>query len=602
MAGRPDFKVTMGLVGASTIATGIDSVINIVGKLTAVIKENAENVQQYSRVIDGHNVSVVAADEATSSLIDTIEIHRQAARAEQAGLELTEQQYRALAVAAGNYAQRTGQDITESFEHLTNAVITASDEGLRLYGIELQGLTSRSARQESTIEQLTERFGEQTVEIQSTYEAIQQLENTWGTAWSEMLLAVERNAGPIRTIITGITGTIQELINAMETQRRAQRRLAQMGNETRMHEIQGEITELGYNPWTGERYHAQGVGEAIGLGLSRTYQGARGLIGELVQGDVRGALQAGFAGEAHASDRVRRLMLEHSQLQARDVQQIRTGQQQPRPPERTVTTPLPPRRPGGGGLSPAEQQRRRDLAKMAAMEEREAERVEAAREKLLRQEEIFNERRQEMHAEQLRMLEERTNAEVEGERRHLEMAERRAQLEEHLMDQAAERMEKEQNLRQDNLDSIAMGYELTASVMGGFVGVATELSRENEKATRVVAIAEGALLVGFNTAKAVTETALAISDQVNRGRHIAAAVAHWSAVAVSAAQLGVTASKSSSGGGGGGHRPEHRGSRSGGSGGGGNTIIMNVNGPVTSRRVHDDLRQMERDSGRRSYP
>ena len=100
MPGKPDFTLTMGLVGASTVVTGLQSLIQITSQVIAKVREVAEAVDEYGDVISGHTVSVEEARQATGTLVDVITMHRQAARLEAAGIQVTSSQYRSLSVAA----------------------------------------------------------------------------------------------------------------------------------------------------------------------------------------------------------------------------------------------------------------------------------------------------------------------------------------------------------------------------------------------------------------------------------------------------------------------------------------------------------------------
>jgi len=182
MPARADFRLIMGLEGGSQILMGLNQLLEVSKKVVDFVKKTAAEVQVYRRAVEGHAVSVRDADGATAGLIDTIELHRQAARLEAAGIQVTAGEFRSLAVAATDYARRTGNDVTQSFERLTTSVIGAESRGLRQYGVTLQRTGGLSQRQAAIIGQFTERFHDQTIEIQDTQEAISALENAWGTA------------------------------------------------------------------------------------------------------------------------------------------------------------------------------------------------------------------------------------------------------------------------------------------------------------------------------------------------------------------------------------------------------------------------------------
>lgn len=329
MAGRPDFSITMGLIGASTIVTGLKSTIDIVTQLIGKIAELAEQADAYGDVVAGHKVSVQAADEATSHLVNTIDLHRQAAAMEAAGLEVTSEQYRAIVVAATRYAQATGGDVTESVGRLTDAVIRGNSRGLRPFGIVMSDTGTIAERQREIVDRLTDSFGSQTAEIGGTQDAIESLQNTWGRAWGEMLLTLEREAGPIRTIINGLRSLLDDFANALETQRRAREHIERMGTQAEQIRIQNELERMGYTR-TGER--------------QRNWLG--NLVGALESAANAGEEQAtGARGENTDAQRARALAQRLADLEAADIAAIRSGEQQP------AGTPVTPtyERPGGDG-------------------------------------------------------------------------------------------------------------------------------------------------------------------------------------------------------------------------------------------------------------
>jgi hypothetical protein len=243
----PDFSIRLGLVGTATVMTGIQSVLNMAGQLVGKIRELAEAADQYGDVVHGHVVSVEQAREATNGLIDSITLHQQAARMEAAGVQLSAEQLRALAVAATNYAQSTGADLNESFTSLTDSVTRCTARGLRPYGIELERGASRGAQQRAVIDQLTRAYGDQTSEVEGTADAITALQNDWSRAWNEMLLSVETNAGPLQSLIRSITSVVNDLGNALEAQRRAQEHMARMGTTAQQLQIQRSLENAGYD-------------------------------------------------------------------------------------------------------------------------------------------------------------------------------------------------------------------------------------------------------------------------------------------------------------------------------------------------------------------
>jgi hypothetical protein len=212
--------LTSAIRTAGAALTGMQAGIAIVLRVVAALEKAGEAAQEYRRVVDGHAVSVAAADQATAGLIDTIELHRQAARLEQAGLRITSDQYRAMSVAATQYARATGTDVTQAHQRLTQAVITGG-RGMREFGVEVEQTGTIQERQQRVVEELTRRHSDQTIEIETTQEAMYALRNAWGTAWAEMQMTVEQSGGFIMRTLQRITGFLNDVSGALETQRRS---------------------------------------------------------------------------------------------------------------------------------------------------------------------------------------------------------------------------------------------------------------------------------------------------------------------------------------------------------------------------------------------
>jgi hypothetical protein len=577
MPGKPDFSITMGLEGVATIATGISSVIQMMGQVLVKVREVADAVDQYGDVLKGHSVSVSEAQGATNDLIDVITMHRQAARLEAAGIELTSNQYRALSVAALEYANRTGTDATEAMERLTSATISASARGLRPFGMALREGGTQAERQQRVLEQLTRTYGQQTYAVNGTADSIDSLANTWQRAWLEMATAMERNAGPISTILQTITRGVSNLANALEAQRRAQDHIARMGTVQRQLEIERELQGLGY-----------------AHGRIQTGPGAAILQGV---GYIR---HGGTTGLRH---HVETLVQELDTLQQIDINRIASGQDQPvAPEERTQIVPDLPDPSGGGGQSQAER-----LREQIAQKERSV--FEALRDSEQRVAELYADQSRGLHELWADLDQQRTEAQAAAAQQRVE-AEVKAQ--EHLEEvrrqyeeQAIERQQREAEERQENLDAIA-DYASTAesiysqmiSAAGGLAVQMASSEEEKKKIQGEVMIAEqvGALLLA--TTMAALE--FARNNYAQGALYTAAAVTAGIGIAQTETEFGVSSKSGATGGSSSAASSRgSAGSARGTSGGSSSrTVYVQIYGPVTSRRVYEEVTALERDSAR----
>lgn len=590
MAGRPDFSITMGLVGASTVLTGIRSTIDIMGMLIRKVSELAEAADAYGDVVAGHRVSVESANEATSHLVDTMELHRQAARLEAAGLQVTSQQFRALTVAATQYAQATGGDVTESVERLTTAVIGANSRGLRPYGIQLRENGTLQDRQRALIDQLTRAHGAETVAIEGTQDAIESLRNSWGEAWGEMLLTLEHSAGPIGEFLRLVSRQVNDIAAALRTQREASEHLRRMGNEERIRQLQRDIENAGYtrygNRAPGVLARAVRVGAGLNLGIPHQEYG---------QSDLdRAMLQASA---------------ELGRLEQQDIDRIRAGVD---PVVRDVAPAYAPPEGGGGGGGAS--QRQRDLAMadttetmframdalyaaQAELEEQRIAKHRSVNEELVRLEEERTQRENEIRA-RAEQPDDWTDRKIAHHQEWLDALDREIEKTRALADAEHERHRAHRDAVKSWVETSASIYTSITSSVGGLL---TSLEQNAEKRKKI----EGGIAVALQVGELLKATTLAAMNYA--GQNYTQAALYTAAAAVAAVGLaktiaefnvqpksGVSGSSSSA-------RLSGGGRADGGMYGGRQpTIAVYFTGPVTSRRARDEVVALER-AGARGY-
>jgi hypothetical protein len=611
MAG-PDFSIRLGLVGHAQVIQGIESAMRMVGQLARKIAELSKEAQAYRRVVESHTVSVREADQATDSLIDTLELHRGAAVLEAAQMRVSERELRAIAVASVDLAQRTGTDATQAYTQLTRALRTAASEGLAPLGVRMEGVTGTQNRQREAIRQLTERYGEQTRAAQDMGDEIYRLQNTWGTAWSEMLLSLERNAGPMRTIIRELTAELQDVATAFEAQRVAQERMSRMGTVSRQMEIERELRGMGIDPRTGDDISGE-QSEYTGVErlLRHQYRRARGAVGAIGRGDVGGYVEETARSTllgllpgrpAAENERIAQLLDQLAALERADVEEIASGEAPViRPPaERPQQPEDAPTRRGGGRGSRAEsewaalERQAREAEEWRAAIEREG---ELATEALDREYEV----QEKAHAELMRVHQENEERLAEA----TEEANRRkvASIEEYR--QRLEKTREDQQETINDLGNIASAMNMLGKTAETVGGIMTAVAGEEGRATEVIKGIKGAFLVAENVVLGATEVAKAVAsaasqDYGNAALHGIAAALHFAAAAKAGVELGTGGGSASAGSGASAaavSRPEQTGpySRERNEQ---RQVVVTFSGPVTTQRTRDDLAAMERESSR----
>jgi len=577
-------------------------------KVVDFVKKTAEEVQRYRRAVEGHTVSVHDADNATAGLIDTIELHRQAARLEAAGIRVTAGEFRSLAVAATDYARRTGDDVTQSFDRLTTSVIGAESRGLRRYGVTLQRTGDLSQRQAAIIGQFTERFHDQTVEIQDTQEAIFALENAWGTAWSEMVLTLERSGGALQHLLADITEGINDVATALETQRRAQEGLAvsalldQQG--LLQHRRQAAISALeaaGISRAEADRYspiQAANIQESARAARQSVSGGTSLGLRVAVEGGVD---MTNAQAQAVANYRLVQEQLVGIEQQLRDAEQHRDEVRAARSARPARPTPAAPT--GGGRHRPPEGLSSEygygyGAALMEAIIADARVAADQAQEDLARD----REKQEADFADyQQRMLDEAE----EAQRARAKAAEESADRQVAAAERVREAVEATQAAYERVTSSIQKVGEITqyaGKISDTVSGIVIASSKNQEEAQKKAAKVKGAFVIAESVVGAALETAKAVAsfaeqDYLSGAMHIAAA-ALYAAVAVKAAvELGAS-SKS----GGTTTTARHEYTAPGSTRNRGEqpqVININTYGPVTSQRVQDDLDNAARGSRRR---
>jgi hypothetical protein len=122
------------------------------------------------------------ADTASAGLIDTGKAVQQYNVLMQAGVKITDQQFATLAARATELAKATGQDATEAFVRLTNAVRSGSTEAFREYGVNLRQSTKLTDTHKNAIKGLTEGYENLQSKAETTTERLDILKNNISTA------------------------------------------------------------------------------------------------------------------------------------------------------------------------------------------------------------------------------------------------------------------------------------------------------------------------------------------------------------------------------------------------------------------------------------
>jgi hypothetical protein len=161
-------------------------IVGLVNKIDELTRELDRNSQAWKRT---NKQAVMMADSAAAGLIDTNSIIKQYNVLMEAGVRITDQQFRTLAARSTELAKATGKDATDAFIRLTNAIRSGSTEAFREYGVNLKQSIKLTDTHKNAIKGLTEGYENLTSKTETANERLDAFKNNVGTAtvmiWSE---------------------------------------------------------------------------------------------------------------------------------------------------------------------------------------------------------------------------------------------------------------------------------------------------------------------------------------------------------------------------------------------------------------------------------
>jgi len=195
-------------------------VVNFAERMGRGLFNMAVEASKTADIMSALTVDISGASEALHGTVRQVDLAKAANRAMEAGLDLTGEQFRAVAVAAAGYAQRTGIDTVQAIDTLTGALLTGASRGLKPFGLAIddvaKGLDATeemAAKQAAAVEALTAKYGDATVELQGLDDSIDQL----SVAFHEFLLLVGAGAeGPLGSAVSDLNDLFAGLVLTMQ--------------------------------------------------------------------------------------------------------------------------------------------------------------------------------------------------------------------------------------------------------------------------------------------------------------------------------------------------------------------------------------------------
>ena len=196
---------TAGLLTVQAAAAGIIA-------LYTGLRDLAAGLERTSGVLAAFSGNVDEAIRRTGGMISSFDLMLAKNTAVAAGLELTDDQFATLAVRATEFAQATGGDATEGFQNLIRALGEGPD-ALKAMGVSVEGATGLLDQQTRALAQLTEDYGDATVEANTLGGAMRALENRADNTLVSFQDALE-GTGMLDRGMENLRGTVDDVVSS----------------------------------------------------------------------------------------------------------------------------------------------------------------------------------------------------------------------------------------------------------------------------------------------------------------------------------------------------------------------------------------------------
>jgi len=167
----------LGPGGLASLQAGIQMTAQLGRAVLGVIKD----VEQFGQVYRNLQIDISKADASTKGLIDTMALMQQANKFTAAGMELTAEEFDAVARLSADFAKKTGQDVTQAFNKLAESIQKGQSRALKQYGIELENSEDLLLAQSEALTKVQAQAEGVTVEIETLTETLFALGNNLGT-------------------------------------------------------------------------------------------------------------------------------------------------------------------------------------------------------------------------------------------------------------------------------------------------------------------------------------------------------------------------------------------------------------------------------------
>jgi chromosome segregation ATPase len=208
--------VSEGMSGASSSGSNfaqnltaavvtVQAAFAAISKLVETVRAAADEFERQSGILNRFNGDVSEAARRTNGLVSQLDLMAAQNRVAASGLQLTGEQFATLSVRASEMAAATGGDATEGINRLMQAIATGRTGALREYGVDLEGITDMTEKQEEAIRQLTEGYEDAESSADTFGGMLAVLETRMEDAKTEMIAAAN-DSGLLEQAMDSLSG------------------------------------------------------------------------------------------------------------------------------------------------------------------------------------------------------------------------------------------------------------------------------------------------------------------------------------------------------------------------------------------------------------
>ncbi len=176
---------SIGSVGSAKTVAAFAAIGFAVGAVTAKLNELQKAGEKYRRLQSSLTIDMDEYNKSTHAMIDTMAGLEGAVKLQNSGAKVTALNMSAIGKAAIVMNKQLGNEpggATEVFNQLVKSITRGSDRALKPFGIQLKETEDLAKAQAEMLVKLTAKFGDLTVEVETTREALFALDNNIGTS------------------------------------------------------------------------------------------------------------------------------------------------------------------------------------------------------------------------------------------------------------------------------------------------------------------------------------------------------------------------------------------------------------------------------------